>query len=706
MARVGVFVCHCGENIARSVDVKEVARSAGDLSGVAFTTDYPFLCSAPGQRIIQEAIREHHLDRVVISACSPQLHGATFRRACAGAGVNPFQCEMANIREQCSWVHPKQGEKAPATPKACRLVRSAVEKVRNSRPLTATRVPVTKRALVIGGGIAGIRAALDIAAGGHKVTLVEREPSLGGNMARLSETFPTLDCSQCILTPLMVEVSHHPNIELLTYAEVEDVKGFVGNFTARIRKKSRFIDPEKCTACDDCVSACPVAVPNKFDRDLSWRKAIYIPFPQAVPSTYTIDMESCLNSTFKSSRASSNGSTGQDYRVLACERCLHACEPDAINFDETSEVIEREVGAVVYATGYELPENIEAREHGYGSDPDVVDGMEFERMLSATGPTGGALRRPSDGKVPEHVVFIQCVGSRDPHRGVSYCSRVCCMYTAKQALLYKHKVHEGRATVFYIDIRAAGKGYEEFIHRVMGEERVMYVRGRVGRVARDGDQLRVFSMDTLSGERVALDADMVVLATAMGPAPNANGEGRFGEMRIPTDPHGFAQEAHPKLRPAETLTAGIFPAGTAQGPKDIPDTVSQASAAAAKVLAMFSQPELEREPTTAQVNDARCVACFDCARVCPYLAIERNERRDADGRLVRVTARVNPAVCEGCGTCVSACRPGAMELAGFGDEQIFSQLEALSLRGESRMARSGATNGRTFGRKSREEVPV
>jgi heterodisulfide reductase subunit A2 len=706
MARVGVFVCHCGENIARSVNVKDVARASGELPSVVFSTDYPFLCSAPGQRIIQQAIREHGLDRVVISACSPQLHGATFRRACQEAGVNPFQCEMANIREQCSWVHPRHGEDSPATPKACRLVASAVERARKSRPLRATYVPVTKRALVIGGGVAGIRAALDIAAGGHPVTLVEREPSLGGNMARLSETFPTLDCSQCILTPLMVEASHHPKIELLTYSEVEDVQGYVGNFKVKIRRKARFVDPATCTACDDCVAACPVSVPNRFDRDMSWRKAIYIPFPQAVPSTYTIDMESCLNSTFKSPRASSNGSLSRDYRVLACERCLHACKPKAINFDEASEIVERDIGAIVYATGYELPSNTEAVEHGYGDDPDVVDGMEFERMLSATGPTGGVLRRPSDGRTPKHVVFIQCVGSRDPNRGVPYCSRVCCMYTAKQALLYKHKVHEGKATVFYIDIRAAGKGYEEFIHRVMGEERVVYIRGRVGRVARDGDKLRIFAVDTLSGERINIPADMVVLATAMSPAANANGAGRFGELRVPTDPYGFAQEAHPKLRPAETLTAGVFPAGAAQAPKDIPDTVSQASAAAAKILAMFSQPELEREPTTAQVNDARCVACFDCARVCPYGAIERNERRNRDGKLMRVTARVNPAMCEGCGTCVAACRPGAMDLAGFADEQIFAQLNALARPRSIQARRQTDASAPGTTRQPREEVLV
>ncbi len=660
MARIGVFVCHCGENIARTVRVKQVAEAARGIPGVAFSADYQYMCSAPGQKLLMEAVKQHDLTGVVVAACSPQLHEPTFRRAASQAGLNAFQCEMANIREQCSWVHP---DITQGTPKACQIVASMVEKVKRARALTPVEVPVTKRALVVGGGVAGIRAALDIANAGHQVVLVERETSIGGNMARLSETFPTLDCSQCILTPLMVEVSRHPNVEMLTYSEVEEVSGYVGNFKVRIRRKPRYVSDE-CTACGDCVAACPVDVPNEFDRALAWRKAIYIPFPQAVPNTYTLDAEHCLNAKHR---------TENGYRVLACERCYDACKPRVIDYDQKTEIVEREVGAIVAATGFKLWAAEQGREYGYGKHPDVVDGLEFERLLSASGPTSGEVRRPSDGKPVRRVVMIQCVGSRDPRRGVPYCSRICCMYTAKHALLFKHKVHDGQAYVFYMDIRAGGKNYEEFVTRVMEEERVVYVRGRVsGVVSRDGE-LIVYGADTLSGQAVQVKADMVVLATAMVPAESDLAK----KLRIAVDPHGFLQEAHPKLRPVETLTAGIFIAGSAHAPKDIPDTVAQASAAASKVLELLSRPTLQREPTIAQVNEAACNACFDCQRVCPYLAIERKEIRDRAGNVVRVAARINPAMCEGCGACVVACRPQAIDLSGYNNEQVFAQLEAL-----------------------------
>lgn len=661
MARIGVFVCHCGENIARTVKVAEVAEAARTMPGVAFSTDYAYMCSAPGQKILTDAIREHALTGVVVSACSPQLHEPTFRRASTQAGLNPFQCEIANIREQCSWVHP---DRAQATAKATAIVGSMVEKVKRGRSLTAFEVPITRRALVVGGGVAGVRAALDVANAGFQVVLVERETSIGGNMARLSETFPTLDCSQCILTPLMVEVSRHPNVELLTYSEVQEVSGYVGNFRVRIVRKPRYVSAERCTACGDCAKACPVDAPSEFDRGLAWRKAIYIPFPQAVPTTYTLDAERCLNARHESP-------TG--YRVLACERCADVCKPRAIDYDQRPEVVEREVGAIVAATGYRLWAAEQGREYGYGKHPDVVDGLEFERLLSASGPTGGEVRRPSDGKPVRRVVLIQCVGSRDPRHGVPYCSRLCCMYTAKHALLFKHKVHDGQAYVFYMDVRAAGKNYEEFVQRVMEEERVVYIRGRVAQVAPRDGQLLVYGADTLSGQPVQVEADLVVLASAM--VPSASDLPR--KLRIATDAHGFLSEAHPKLRPVETLTAGVFVAGSAQAPKDIPDTVAQASASASKVLELLSKPVLQREPTVAQVNEAACNACFDCQRVCPYGAIERKDLRDRQGSVVRSVARINPAMCEGCGACVVACRPQAIDLSGYSNEQVFAQLEAL-----------------------------
>lgn len=659
MARIGVFVCHCGENIGRTVRSGEVAEFARRIPGTVFATDYPYFCSAPGQKILAEAIEEHDLTGVVVAACSPQLHEPTFRSAASQAGLSPFQCEMANIREQCSWVHPDRDE---ATAKACRIVASTVERVKRSRPLAPVQVPVTRRSLVIGGGVAGIRAALDMANAGYPVVLVEKTPSLGGNMARLSETFPTLDCSQCILTPLMVEVSRHPDIEVLTYAEVEKVDGFVGNFKVRIRRKSAFVRAEDCTACGDCVAACPEPVPSEFDMGLAWRKAIYIPFPQAVPSTYTLDAENCLNARLDSQ-------TG--FRVLACVRCSEACKPRAIDYDMPDEVVERDVGAIVVATGYRLRSSEPAADCGYGIHPDVVDGLEFERLLSASGPTGGEIRRPSDGRVPKEIVFIQCVGSRDPAHGVPYCSRICCMYTAKHVLLLKHKLHDARATVFFMDVRAGGKGYEEFVQRVAQEERVLYVRGQVSDVvARDG-KLRVHGVDTLSGQTLELPADMVVVALPTAPS---RCEQLTSTLRIAADAHGFFQELHPKLRPVETLTAGVFLAGSAQAPKDIPDAVCQASAAASKTMELLSQPMLERDPATAEIDDTHCTGCFECLEVCAYGAIERNEVRDRQGALMRVVARVNPAVCEGCGVCTVTCRNGNIDLQGCSDEQVFAQL--------------------------------
>ncbi len=663
MSRVGVFVCHCGENIARTVEVERVVEFAKNIPGAVLATDYPYMCSAPGQKKVIEAIQEHQLDRVVVAACSPQLHEPTFRVASVQAGLNPFLCEMANIREHCSWVHT---DSEAASDKACQLVAAAVERVKRAQPLDPIEVPVTKRALVIGGGVAGIRTALDMANAGYPVVLVEKAPSIGGNMSRLSETFPTLDCSQCILTPLMVQVTRHPNIELLTYSEVEEVSGFVGNFTVKIRKNPRFVSEADCTGCGDCTDVCPEPGSNEFDLGLASRKAIYIPFPQAVPSTYTLDADRCLNAKLESD-------TG--FRVLACVRCQDACQANAIDFDMRPEIIEREVGAIVVATGYTTRVPEQARHFGYGTLPDVMDGLEFERLLSASGPTAGEVRRPSDRQIPKDVVFIQCVGSRNPAHGVSYCSRVCCMYTAKHAMLYRHKVPEGTATVFYMDIRAAGKGYEEFVHRAMEDERVNYVRGRVSHVIERDGKLLVQGVDTLSGRPIEIMADMVVLANAMEPSDRGD---VASTLRIAADAHGFFQEAHPKLRPVETLSAGIFLAGAAQAPKDIPDTVSQASAAAAKGLELLSKPMLQRDPTTARIREETCAGCFECQLVCPYQAIDRKEIRDREGNLLRVVASSNAAVCEGCGVCTVTCRSGNIDLFGYSEEQIFAQIGALA----------------------------
>jgi len=663
MPRIGVFVCHCGENIAGTVDTAAVARAAAEFPGVVHSVDYKYMCSDPGQNLIKQAIREKKLTGVVVAACSPRMHEPTFRRACAEAGLNPFLCEMANLREHCSWVHERT---AATTEKAIDLVRILVEKVKRNRPLYPINVPITRTALVLGGGIAGIQAALDIANAGHKVILVERQASIGGHMAQLSETFPTLDCSQCILTPRMVEVAQHPNITLYTYSELERLEGFIGNFRAVIRKKARSIDETACTGCGACIQKCPTKkIPSEFNAQLGMRTAIYVPFPQAVPNKPVIDREHCVY--FKTGR---------------CKLCERVCPAKAIRYDQEDMLIEVNVGAVVAATGYEVKGPDFFPEYGYGQYKDVITGLQFERLASASGPTQGVIRRPSDGAVPQTVVFVACAGSRDPAKGLNYCSKICCMYTAKHAMLYRHKVHEGRAYVFYMDIRAGGKMYEEFVRRAIEEDQVNYIRGRVSRIYERNGKLIVKGVDTLLNSRpVEIEADLVVLATAMVPQPDA--EQLAQRMKVSYDEYGFLAEAHPKLRPVEMNTAGIFVAGACQAPKDIPESVAQASGAASKVIALFSKEELSREPLVAVVNRcappeySTCIGCFLCESACPYQAIEREEIRTRDGKLIKTVAKVNQGVCQGCGTCVALCRSKSIDLQGFTNEQVFAELIAV-----------------------------
>jgi len=665
MSRIGVFICHCGENISRTVDVERVAQAAEKISGVAYACDYKYMCSDPGQNLLKKAVTDHNLDGIVVAACSPRMHEKTFRKAAQSAGLNPYLVEMANIREHCSWVHE---DKEEATAKATEIVTMLIERVKMNKKLQPITVPVTKRALVIGGGIAGIQAALDIADCGHHVVLVEREPSIGGHMAQLSETFPTLDCSQCIMTPKMVDVANHPNITLHTYSEIENVDGYIGNFQVTIKKKARSVDMDKCTGCGVCMAKCPQKkIPNTFDKNLGMRPAIYVPFPQAVPNTPVIDRENCTY-----------------FKTGKCGVCQKVCGPGAVDYTQGDQLVVEPVGAIVVATGFELynitekPKGSAIKgygEFGHGKIPDVIDGMTFERLASASGPTGGKILRPSDGKEPQQVVFVQCVGSRAREKGISYCSKICCMYTAKHTMLYHHKVHDGQAYVFFMDARTPGKGYDEFWRRSIEEENAVYIRGAVSRLYQKGDKIVVMGSDISLGIQVEIEADMVVLATAVQPRTGA--ELLAQKLGISYDKYNFYSEAHAKLRPVECATAGVYLAGACQGPKDIPDTVSQASAAAAKVMTLFAKDELEREPIVAKVFEKNCVACFACKKVCPYGAVEEKEIRDRQGNLLKVVAWVNPGVCGGCGTCQATCPSKSVELDGYTDEQIMAQIEAL-----------------------------
>lgn len=646
--RIGVFICHCGLNIGGVVDIPEILQALVGYDGLEYVTDYRYMCSDPGQQVIKDAIRDKGLTGVVIAACSPAMHESTFRRTAEAAGLNPFRCEIANIREQCSWPH--RDEPRRATQKALEIIRASMEKVRQNEELSPVSIPVTRQALVIGCGIAGMQAALDIADAGYKVTVVERLPYIGGHMAQLSETFPTLDCSQCILTPKASEVGSHPNIDLFTNSEVHAISGYLGNFNVTIRQKASYVNWEICNGCGLCMEKCPEKTESHFELGLATTKAISIAFPQAVPNRPVINAEVCRHFT-----------KGK------CGVCEKVCPVGAIDFEQEDTFIHREAGAIIVATGYDLHPKSKVGEYGYGVVKDVIDGLEFERLNSASGPTQGEIRRPSDGKIPKEVVFIQCVGSRDQEDGYPYCSKICCMYTAKHARLYKHKVPDGQPYVFYMDIRAGGKGYEEFVQRATEEDGVLYLRGRVSRVFEENGKIVVFGVDTLSNKKVEIHGDMVVLATAIIPSHGQTDLARL--LKISTDEWGFLSEAHPKLRPVESLTRGIYIAGCAQAPKDIPDSVTQASSAAAKVLALFSSDTLSHTPEIAVVDEELCRGCGVCIEVCAY------DARTLDIR--RRVAVVNEVLCEGCGACQVACPSGATYQRNMGLAQVMSMIDAV-----------------------------
>ena len=661
MQRIGVFVCHCGTNIAATVDVEKVAQALGKEPGVVISTDYPYMCSQSGQDMIRAAIEEHRLTGVVICSCSPRMHEQTFRRTCAAAGLNPYMLEIANIREQCSWIHKNKDE---ATEKAVILGRAAIAKVHLNAPLTAGTSPVTKRALVIGGGIAGIQTALDIADAGFEVDIVEKKPTIGGKMTQIDKTFPTLDCAACILTPKMVDAAQNERIRIYSYSEVEAVKGFVGNFHVTIRKKARYVKEDVCTGCGLCTEKCPQKkVPNEFNLGLDNRRAIYIPFAQAVPKVATIDPDFC--------NMLKNGK---------CGVCAKVCTAGAIDYKQQDEHIEREYGAIVVATGFDPISLEKFDEFAYSKSPDVVSSLEFERLMNAAGPTGGTLLRPSDGAHPKTIVFVQCVGSRcdGGEKGKSYCSKICCMYTAKHAMLCREKYPDTDVYVFYIDVRTPGKNFDEFYRRAVEEYGVHYIKGMVGKVVPEGGKLKVQASDLLGNRQLHIDADMVVLAAAIEPDKSARPLATM--LTASMDTNDFFTEAHPKLRPVESPTAGVFLSGACQGPKDIPETVAQAGAAASKVIGLLCKDALSCNPCVAQPDEMMCNGCSNCEKVCPYGAItyiDKEFRGPNRTTLLRRVAQVNPAVCQGCGACTVACMSGAMDLKGFSNKQIFAEVDAI-----------------------------
>ncbi len=669
MERIGVFVCHCGTNIAGTVDVAKVAEELGKVDGVVYSTHYTYMCSSAGQKMIEDRIHEDKLSGVVLCSCSPRMHEKTFRSCAERAGLNPYKVEIANIREQDSWVLKDTEE---ATEKAIALGKAAIAKTILDTPLTAGETPVTKRALVIGGGIAGITAALDIADAGFPVDIVEKKPTIGGKMAMLDKTFPTLDCASCIVTPKMTEVSQNSNIRILSYSEVVGVKGYIGNFSIDIKRHARYVDETKCTGCGECIEKCPMKkVPNDFNLNLNNKKAIYIPFAQAVPKVATIDASYCLHMKGLES--------GKDN---VCGFCEKSCGAGAINYNAKDEVITEKYGAIIVATGYNPIELTKFDEYAYSQSPDVVSSLEFERLCNASGPTNGHLLRPSDGREPKNIVFVQCVGSRcsaDSTKGHEYCSKVCCMYTAKHAILTRDHYPDTNCTVFYIDVRTPGKNFDEFYRRAVEQYGVHYIKGQVGKVTPLSDgTLDVQGSDLILNKQVHIKADMVVLAASIEPDKSARPLATM--LTTSMDNNDFFLEAHAKLRPVESPTAGIFLAGCCQGPKDIPETVSQSSGAAAKAICLLVKDTLKNNACTAHPNENMCNGCGQCANVCPYGAItyeDKDFRGPNRTTITRHVSSVNTAMCQGCGACTVACPSGAMDLFGFSNSQIMAEVDAV-----------------------------
>ncbi|MDX9816365.1 MAG: CoB--CoM heterodisulfide reductase iron-sulfur subunit A family protein [Smithellaceae bacterium] len=646
MSRIGVFVCHCGLNIAKTIRVSELAEFASTLPDVVVARDYKFMCSTPGQEMIANDIKEHRLDRVIVTACSPLMHEHTFRKVIEKAGLNQYMLTIVNIREQVSWVTSDIEE---GTSKAKALLNGAVYRARLLAPLSSRVIDVNPDVMIVGGGIAGIQAALELANTGKKVYLVEKNSTIGGHMAQFDKTFPTLDCSACILTPKMDAVLQHPNIKLMTYCEINEVKGFVGNFDIKIRQKARYVDHDKCNACLACTEKCPGKGIAEWDEGLVKRKAIHIPFPQAVPQKPVIDRDACTY-----------------FLKGKCRLCEKVCEQKAIDFEQQDTFIDAKVGAVIVATGYNLMDTMPLVQYGYGKYPGVYSALEVERLFNSAGPTGGKVTL-RDGKEPQAIAILHCIGSRDKNN-YEHCSRVCCMYSLKFAHLFKEKT-SADVYQFYIDIRAAGKGYEEFYNRII-EEDVKFIRGKGTRVTESSDEpgrLIVEAEDTITGKFVQLPVDMVVLSPAMIPREDSKNIARL--FNLSTDKYGFFMERHPKLAPLSTMSEGVFIAGVCQSPKDIPDTVAQANGAAAEALTIVSKEKMELEATTAMVNPASCCGCQNCVRVCPYGAPSFNYDKGV--------SEINEALCKGCGLCASVCPTSAIIARHFTNEQVLAEIEGL-----------------------------
>ncbi|CAJ35394.1 hydrogenase iron-sulfur subunit [Methanocella arvoryzae] len=639
--KAGVFICHCGDNISGTVDIGAVKR-AMELEGADCVEDFPYMCSIAGQALIHEKARAIGLDRIVVAACSPGVHERTFQACASEAGINPYLVDIANIREQCSWV-PGENQ----TGRAIDIIRSSLYAVRQKQPLDKASIKVRKSVLVIGGGISGITASLALARHGIKVYLAEKATTIGGNMVKIGKVFSpdrlTEECALCSLAPLMGEVARNDRINIMTQSRVTDLRGHPGDFRVTIETGPVFIDPDKCVSCGKCSAACSVRVPDEWNAGLSSRKAVYKPFAQAVPGTYSIDPDACKR----------------------CGKCARECDARAINLNRKARKKTLRAGAIIVATGHREMDPSGKHELGYGQFPDVLTQTELARLLAINGPTKGRLEVPSTGKRPRRIVMVQCVGSRDEKPGsIPYCSKVCCMTALKHAHYVSEHFPGTEIYICYTDIRAPGT-YENY-YREVQKKGVKFIRGRVGEIIRagadDSDGLLVRVEDTLGSGTLELESDMVVLSCALEPSPGTLQAA--SALGIGLSPELFIREKHPKLEPATTTSRGIFVCGTAQGAKDITESILQARAAASKASELVSARSLAVEPKFAVVDPERCTRCGICLKLCPYGAPYLNGK-----------VAIDPLSCIGLGGCISRCPEHAITMPSCSDEELFARID-------------------------------
>jgi heterodisulfide reductase subunit A len=650
--KTAIFLCKCGSNVADTIDI-DYLKNRYDSQGIPVVEVDDHLCSDQGVQDFITKIKDSGSERVVIAGCSPSLHRELFADAVREAGIDPGHLLMANIREQCGWVH--YDNKEAATKKAAAMIDTGLKEVMGSQAIPTHELPVTQRALIVGGGVAGVTAALELADAGIETVIVEKEGFLGGHMAKWDKLFPTFDCSICILGPMMARAARHSNIEIMTLSNIEDVRGSVGRYTVKIHKNARFVDIETCTGCNKCIEICPVDVVDEYNYGLGTRKAMVRPLSDSVPIAPYIDTEHCIG----------------------CQSCLGVCEPQSLRFTQEDETVTMEFGAVILATGLRPFDPTVIEEFGYGANPDVITSVELERLLNPNGPSGGRVVRPSDGVVPKRIAFQACVGSRTHRYNRPYCSRACCTAAIKELIQVKQQNPDAELYFFYTDIRTFGKGQEELYVRAGDEYGINFVRGAIGDILQDPITMktRILAEDTLIQKMIDMEVDLVVLMVGMDPSPDNIGLSRM--FKNPIDENGFFMEQHPKLRPSSTSSKGVFLAGVAQGPKDIADSVAHAGLAASKVKTLLSTGHVITEACVPSFNQELCMACRLCEQTCTPKAIKFNEEK---------VPEVDLLACRACGACVAACPSGALDLPCLTNEQLLTATKAAVEFNQSRPA--------------------